>query len=303
MKRFHKIIALLLSLTIVLTFTACKNSIGSLFDPDYPVTAGGVTLKNAPERVISLSATTTSILTLMGYSNRLVAIDNDYTGELDKPRAGTVLLPDEKLILEQSPDLVLTTAPLPDDILAKLKLRDIAVAVLPVPNSYANLADYYTTIATLFSGKKTGKDIANEYNQALAQNFQTIAEYLSGKTQVSSCIIIEKGFIATGKTFLGDVLSLAGGNNVAKNRNDYKITSAELTKLAPQVIFCPKALSAELIADKTLANVPAIKQNKVYEIDIVGLGTMGENFIDSVFTLTEKMYPDFSSGDEKVESK
>ena len=117
----------------------------------YPVTVGGVTLDQRPQRIVSLSPTTTEMLFAIGAGPQVVAVDDQSNFPADAPKTDlSGFKPNAEAVAAKNPDLVVLT----DDIdkivdqLTKLKIPVFRVAAAQ------RLDDVYTEIGQL--GTLTG---------------------------------------------------------------------------------------------------------------------------------------------------
>ena len=111
----------------------------------------------------------------------------------------------------------------------------------------------------------------------------------------------------------GDVMSLknphiisewwietAGGKSVTAadhKKNTLEYTKEQLLAWQPQVIFSSNAKVADIYADSTLANIPAVQDKKIYVVPTVA-HVWGNRTVEQPLTVMwamNKMYPDVYS--------
>lgn len=293
---YTRILSLFLMFAMAVTlFAGCDNNDTDSKNesaPDFPVTVTGVTLKKAPERIISLSPSVTAVLRTLGASAAVIGLDNISVLDGEFTRLGSAVLPDLDKILELSPDLVFTSAALPADVSAKLALEEIPVAIITTPSSYDGLALYYEQISTLVSGVSTGKSNAQNTVSRLNQKF-TDAEALSeGSEPPNVCLLLGAAAGATGDTIAGQMISFAGGQNAADAKTGYAFALSDLAAAFPDYIFCPSTLISTIKSGKEYQDIPAVKNEKVFPLDPYFVETLGEDeLLSAVKVMGSAMYP------------
>ncbi len=267
-----------------------KEEAAASSTPEFPVTAGGVTLEEAPGRVVCLAPAIYEALEELGATASLVGVGAGIdAGGL--PALGSPALPDVEAIIGLSPDLILTSAQ-PDSTDAdSLALQEIPVAVIPSPLRYGELEDYYQQISVLISGSQTGAANAARTAERLGTEAGAAAGAAAGKTPVKTALLLGEGLCAGGDTWAGDLLELAGGSNALAGTEGYAYTTDTLTAAAPEAILCPAGMAASLLADESLAGIPALQAGRVYEIDTALLERPGASLAAAVEAMAKALYP------------
>lgn len=258
----------------------------------YPVTAGAVTLARRPERIVSLSPTSTEMLFAIGAGPQVVAVDDqsDYPAGVPKSDLSG-FKPNAEAIAAKNPDLVVISNDI-DKIQAQLAKLKIPVLVTPAA---ATIKDTYAEIGNL--GTLTGHHAeADALSRQMAERIDKIVHGVPARTRpLSYYYELDPGlYSVTSKTFVGSVLALFGMTDVADAadpsgaKGGYPQLSAEsLIKSNPDVIFladskCCRQSAATVTARKGWNTVTAVKTGHVFALDDDIASRWGPRTVDLV---------------------
>lgn len=208
---------------------------------DFPVTVAGdngkIRIDAQPERIVSLSPTATEMLFAIGAGEQVEAVDDqsDYP-----PGVPTTDLsgfePNPEAIAGYDPDLVVASDAAVEDALERV---DVPVLVLDAPS---RLRGAYRQIRTL--GTATGhSDEAGEVVTEMKDEITTLVDEVPDRDAPPTGYweLDDQYFSVTSKTFIGQVLSLAGLANIADeadDQSDYPQLSSEyIVDSDPDYIF------------------------------------------------------------------
>ena len=258
----------------------------------YPVTVGGVTLARRPERIISLSPTSTEMLFAIGAGPQVVAVDDqsDYPAGVPKSDLSG-FKPNAEAIAAKNPDLVIISNDI-DKIEAQLAKLKIPVLV----NRAATLIkDSYREIGDL--GTLTGhRGEADTLCRQMAERIDKIVHGVPARGKpLSYYYELDPGlYSATSKTFVGSILTLFGMTDIADAADPagaeggYPQLSAEsLIRSNPDVIFladskCCRQSAATVTARKGWDTVTAVKAGHVFALDDDVASRWGPRTVDLV---------------------
>ena len=278
--RFRVFLCALLSVTLLLGLASCggkERPADNASSADFPVTAGGITLNAPPERIVCLSPSIGEVLDALDSTAALVGAGVGVSADSELPQVGTAALPDTEAIIQLSPDLVLTGTALPNEAAEKLALQEIPVALITAPDRYDQLEAFYTQVASLCGGGQTGAANAQRTVENLKSQITQITEAVKTEPAVKTCLLLGSETAATGDSLLGDILTLAGGDNAAGEAVGYAFSQEALIAAAPEVIICPSTLVSTITAGSIYAGIPAVQNGRVYDLDSSLFG-MSANF-------------------------
>ena len=239
--------------------------------------SGVVSLKAKPVRIVSLAPTHTESLFAIGAGAQVVAVDD----QSNYPAAAAAVksslsgfTPNVEAIAGYKPDLVVISDDGANHLATQLRALGIPVWIGPAATS---LDDVYSEIQQL--GTLTGNGDAAS---ALITTMQgaikaSLAQLPTNEVPITYYHELDNTYFSvTSKTFVGQLYSLAGLQNIADQAhpsNDYPQLSSELIISAnPRLIFladtkCCGETAATVAARDGWSTIAAVKNNGVIAMD------------------------------------
>ena len=278
----RKVLCAFAAMVLILCISGC-----SVFSADYPVSVGGTVINNAPQKVVCLSAGIASAASALGYNDYIVGAPTEFIGEDSKniSDVGNSVVPNEKAILDASPDVVITVKEPDDSLKLALKSNNIKLAVIEIPTEYKKLREYYSNIAKIFSGKTDGKKNAKVYTKEMNRSVAGMKEK-NTQMQKQVAVFVESNFVITGDSLAGEALREAGIKNVFDSNSNYKFDAGELASKNPDIIFCGIGKEKEITENPAFKDISAVKNSAVYGIDLTALMFAGEGFVSVMQEIT-----------------
>lgn len=229
----------------------------------------GRSLKIAnPQRIISLSPATTEMLYAIGAQSRLVGVteDCDYPSTAQqKIRLGKFGQVPLERILKLKPDLILVTADM-GKVLQPLKQLPVPVVALQTP-TVAAIEQHLLALGQLTS-----------HQQQAQQQIQTIKSALKAlktwpqkqRKKVFYLVWDQPLMTSSNSSFIGDVLRLAGAENIvgAQQAPFLHYSLETLLKKNPDVLILPRSVAARVNLERPPYNrLKAWKQKRVLIIE------------------------------------
>lgn len=198
-----------------------------------------VTIPSEPQRIVSLSPSNTELVYGLGLEDKLVGVDDysDYPPEAKaKEKVGDFAGPSLEKVVSLAPDLVLASHLHVATVVPELEKRGIATLVLQPPK-LANVLDSLSLL-----GKVGG---ASEAAQRAVADFNRRIEAVISTTSVASnCprVFFELSpdlFTVGADTFVDDMISKAGGYNIARDVQGAwpKLNPEDVVAKDPEVII------------------------------------------------------------------
>jgi iron complex transport system substrate-binding protein len=226
-----------------------------------------------PKRIVSLSPTGTEMLFAIGAGRQVVAVDDQSNYPKAAPRTKlSGFQPNVESVTGYRPDLVV----LPDgSIAASLRQVGIRVVVQPAAN---NLADSYRQLTQLgaLTGNQSG---ATKVIGSMKTSLRALAASVP-KRSPNPTVYYELDntfFSASSKTFIGQILAMAGLKNIADQADSggsgYPQLSQEYIITAnPSFIFladtkCCNQSAATVAARPGWSRIAAVTGNHVVALD------------------------------------
>lgn len=231
-----------------------------------------------PARIISLVPALTEMVFAIGAGDRVIAVssyDEDPPEVKKLPRVGALLDPDVERIISLRPDLVLLYGS-QTDLMTQLRRASIPY----YEYRHGGLNTVTATIREL--GQRLGREQQAETVAAhIEQRLDALRKRTAGlaKPRVMLVFSRERGslrniYASGGRGFLHDMLQAAGGVNVFADIQAESVqASSELIlarrpdvilELRPTDIPAPNEQQAEMDAWRTLASIPAVRNNRLH---------------------------------------
>lgn len=262
-----------------------------------------ITIEERPQSIVSLQASYTEISFALGLGEQIVGVSDycNYPEEaLEKEKVGARNMDVEK-ILEMMPDLVLVTDyHYKNHAVILDQLKEIGINVIVI-NSAASFEHTYTTIQLIggVTGTITQADeMVQDMQQRLAQLIKK-AEQVTVAATVWVEVSPAPDIFTTGSgTFMHEMLEAIGAINAAGHLEGWnKLTEEEIVVLMPDVIVTTYGYYVDnpeegVYSRAGWAEVPAIKNKRVYDVDSDTVTRPGPRLIDGVEQLGKIIYPD-----------
>ena len=257
-----------------------------------------------PSRVVSLVPALTEMVFAIGAGERVVAVssyDEDPPEVRTLPRVGALLDPDVERIIALRADLVLLYGS-QADLMAQLTRASIPY----FEYRHGGLANLTGTLRAL--GDRLGRSQqGNELARSIEERFATLRSRTAGlaKPRVMLVFSRERGtlrniYASGGRGFLHEMLEAAGGVNVFADINTESVqASTELILArAPEVILelrpteIPEAdqQAAEMQSWRTLASIPAVRNNRLHFLPGRSYVVPGPHVVDGAEAMAQLLH-------------
>ena len=101
-------------------------------------------------------------------------------------------------------------------------------------------------------------------------------------------------FTAGGDTFIGTIIEMAGGDNVAKDLQGWQYSLEKLIEQDPDIIICSKYYDAKAGIEQAQGykDLRAVKEGRLLEIDNNLLDRQGPRLADGLEELAKLIHPE-----------
>ena len=247
------------------------------------------------ERIVSLSPTATEMLFAIGAGGQVVAVDSNSNYPRQAPRTSlSAYQPNIEAIAGYKPDLVVYSDD-PGELAAGLAKLGIPALKQPAAT---RLDDTYAQLDQL--GRATGHVAeAGRLTASMRAEIQKIAAAPRPQRPLTYYHELDKNlYTATSKTFIGQLYSLLGMENIAdaadKQKSGYPQLSAEyVVKANPDLIFladtkCCGQSARTVAARDGWDRITAVKSDGVVELDDDVASRWGPRVVDFLKTISAK---------------
>lgn len=267
--------------------------------------------KNGPTRIVSLSPNLTEIVFALGLGDRVVGVSNDcdWPAEVKtKPKVGSFWQPNTEVIIAARPDLVVCeTFAQQKEVAETLKRAGINVLSLRVES----VGELFTAIAKIGQAacypeksEKLVADIEKQIDQIRTKSSS------ARKVKVLWVIQTEPVRVAGVNTFVNEVIGMAGGKNAVESTDDqYPSVGTETILTCGAEAIIQSAMGTEDIAKQQaavekfwskFANLPAVKDKRIYVIDPDTVLRLGPRLPEGAQAVAKCLHPELFAQPQEV---
>ncbi len=227
-----------------------------------------------PQRIVCLTEETTETIYALGESHRIVGISG-YTvrpknARKEKPRISSFISANIDKILELKPDLVLGFSDIQADISYDLIKRGIQVLCF----NQRSINEIFQMILVVGS-------LVNKYQEAsiLINKYKKNINKVKNKKRVKNPKVYFEEWddpLISGIGWVSELIEIAGGKDIfselssKKSAKERFVNSEMVIERKPDIIiasWCGKKVNKDkIILRKNWGGIPAVKNNKIYEV-------------------------------------
>ncbi len=263
--------------------------------------------------IVTMQPNIAEMLCEIGAASHIAAVDKytDYPPEmLRKPQIGSILTPDYEKIVSMQPDLIITSRGTSQEVLEKL--RELGMQVLGVdPQTLDDVFSCMKMFGRLTGNAMAAADIVAQLQWrrwgAVARARVAVAE--KGRPRTVFVLSLEPLFVAGKGSFIASLIEDAGGEQVIAARvagADQpwpQVSKETLLAASPQVLIFSSAhagderahnaeeLLTRLRKDAAWAQLPAVKDGRVYVIDDDLITIPGPRLLQALEQMVELLHP------------
>ena len=197
---------------------------------------------------------------------------------------GSLREPNAETILAMQPDLVIASTHAPLEKLQLLEDAGIPTLALYGPEEYNGV---YQVIETM--GKILGTDATELLEDMRGRTAEVLARAakLTSKPRVYYVVGFGEGgdWTATGDTFIHQMLTMAGGENIAADASGWSFSLERLVAEEPDMIILNRGLADSFKETPLYRELSAVKGGRVFEVDENTIVRQGPRLIDGLETL------------------
>ena len=237
-------------------------------------------------RVVSLAPNITEIVFALGRGNLLVG-RTDYcnyppeTAEIAS--VGSIQQPSVESILSLNPDIIIASTHGPKDAAAQLTDAGFEVRYYYSPASFEGVYDVIRSVGADLDAEAEADALVTD----MAQRFQRVKEEASAvesRPGVYYAVGFGEGgdWTAGGDTFVGQLIELAGGRNIAADINGWSYSLEKLVEKQPEIILVGAGLKDAFTSAPFYSELDAVKNNRVYGINEDIISRQGPRLIEGI---------------------
>lgn len=270
-----------------------------------------------PQRIISLSPGVTEILFAIGAGDRVVGV-TDFCVFPEKakslPKVGGLLNPSYETLITLQPDLIIHQ---PNKYKIKNFVDKLGIRNLPI--SMLSFAEIFSSIKKI--GLATHREhAADRLIQSMQEKIHFHRTRLANVSQKSVLLILGisndsmRELYGVGpKTFLGEMLALAGGKNIlTESQAQYPKVSKEfiihkspeiIIEVGPKDILSREASKKRRQGWKIFSTIRAVKNNDIHIIGADYILIPGPRLVNIIPHFIKAIHPEIASDESPLAPK
>ena len=294
LKYKHLIIALATVLTIFaqipeVTAKTATDQVGRL-----------VIIPDDPKRIVSLAPSITEIIYTLDQQHRLKGVTrfSDFPAEaLKLPRIGSYVQLDLEKIVALKPDLCFAIKD-GNPIAAIRRLESLKIPVYAVnPQNLDSVTETILEIGALLNASKKANILAAKMNSRILKVKSLVAQ-TTHKPRVFFQIGISPIVAVGTKTFIHELIELAGGKNLSQGPTPYpRFSREQVIALSPDIIIITSMARSTIFETvkkewSRWKNIPAVKNNRILLVDSNLFDRPTPRIVDGLELLLHLIHPE-----------
>ncbi|MEG0847569.1 MAG: ABC transporter substrate-binding protein [Niameybacter sp.] len=273
-------------------------------DVAYPVsivdsTGTTITLNEEPQKIVSLAPSTTEILGALGISDKVVGRTKycNYPETIqDATDVGGTSNPNVETIVALQPDLVVASTHVSDEVIAKLREINIPVAFLNEQENFEGTYSAIENIGLLVGCTEEAKIVVEGMRTQIEETIKKVnALNKEEKPRVYYAVWYgDSDSTAGGDTFIGEMIRLAGGENIAQDVEGWSISKEKIVEGNPEMIIVPAGNGIKEGMETTdfYKDLTAVQEGHIYEINQDMISRQGPRLAEAFVALAKIINPE-----------
>ncbi|MBC5627326.1 ABC transporter substrate-binding protein [Clostridium sp. NSJ-6] len=255
-----------------------------------------IVIEKEPQTVVSLGPNVTEMIYSLDKGDKLAGRTKycDYPEQaLEVQEVGTLTKPNLELIAEIKPDLVVASTHFKEEAQAKLDELGIPTIVLYSEDSFDGVYKSIQTLGQILNASPKAGEVVAGMKDKVAE----VTKKVEGLEAPSMYYVVgfgEKDSTAGGNTFIGEMIRMANGKNIADDSEGWSYSKEKLAEKNPEMIVLSKYYDTKVTFTTTdfYKDLDAVKNDKVYEIDENMLNRQGPRLADGLEALAKILHPE-----------
>lgn len=268
----------------------------------YPMTftdsyGNKMTLEEEPQRIISCGPAITELIYALGQEKKLVG-RTDYCNYPEACLAiesvGAIDVPNVETIVALQPDLVIASSIFSKESYEQLTGLGIKVICFNEERDPKGVYTMIGMLGKLINANEEATTVVAEMESKIKQVQSRIEQVQTAAPSVYYVVSFgEYGdFTCGGDTYIHQLITEAGGRNVAEDVKGWSFSVDQLIEDDPDIIIVPEWAKEEFMETEPYNQLSAVKNNKVYTIDTDKLDRQGARNAEAIEEMAAIFYPE-----------
>lgn len=257
-----------------------------------------IDFEETPARVISTAPGITEIIYMLGKGDLLVGRTDycDYPEEAASVQSiGGLENPNIEKIVELNPDVVIASTHFRKEDAEALDELGIKLVVFTSEQSFEGTYSVISAVGSLLDAEDKAREHIAKM-KADVEYVKSIVTKASQKPKVYYVIGFGQygDYTAGGDTFIGKMLEMAGGANIASELSGWAYSFEKIVEHNPDIIICSKfwGTGSELEMTDGYRDLDAVRNGSVYEIDNNMIDRQGPRLAEALVMLAGIFHPE-----------
>ena len=297
-----KILTITLLVLGILVMSGCQKDLKNQNITDRE--GNEVLIPSKIDRIVSTAPSNTEVLVELGLSDKIVAVDK--YSPTDTLNSDVTIInfrdPDAEALIALNPDIIIASGHNKvgdEDPFKLLKEAGIAVVYIPSATSLQGILDDILFIGNVTNRKTEANAVISDLQRQF-DDIKTIANTITNKLDVYFEIGDYSGKLYTfgSETFLNEVVTLVGGNNIYSGETSWiSVSSEDIITKNPDVIITNQNYNEEIISNiksrDGFETINAVINNKVFVVNGNKTSRGSNMIIEGIKEVAEALYPDY----------
>ena len=297
----NKILLILLALIMVMTVCSSCTSQTTLSATIIDDLGRPISIKEIPERIVSLAPSATEILYALELGDYIVAVTDycDYPDEAkDKPKAGAPFPGfDIEGIVAHEPDVVFSIAGTVVDKLENVGLTVVVLQARDIDGIYKDIE----IVGRITDKNKEASELVNDMKERVDAIAVKTVEAINKPTvfyEIDASWNENKPWTVGHGTFQDDIINLAGGRNIASGRQGwFELSIEEILDADPDIIILEDyqyGITPEIVIGRSSWHgLTAVQEENIYTIADPNLTSRpGPRIVDGLEQIARNIHPE-----------
>ncbi|WP_041402733.1 ABC transporter substrate-binding protein [Salinispira pacifica] len=257
-----------------------------------------ISFSEAPQRIISVAPSITEFVYALGAGDRLIGRTDfcNYPAAVnDIESIGSLREPNLERIVELNPDVVLVSTHFTEDNLNTLEELGIVVVSLYNEESFEGVYELARIMGELLDTEDAAEALVDEMRETVAMVTERIAT-VNERPKVYYVVGFGQwgDYTAGGDTFIGEMIVMAGGDNIASDVEGWSYSFEKIVENDPEIIICSEFYDtpASLQAAEGYGDLNAIKNGNLRPLNNNLIDRQGPRLADGLLALATTIHPD-----------
>ena len=303
-KKIKFIAIMLIAVVMTLIAVSCGDTETShSFDLNKDREGNEIILPETIDKIMSVGASNTEILTALGMGDKIIAID-PYSENISGIKSDIPMFdmyaPDAEQILVLNPDIILVAGMAKSDGIDSFGIfHDMGICVIYIPSStnIDGIKEDIRYIAAVVGAVSKGEEIVTAMEKDIA-DIKAIGDTITEKKTVYFEISAAPWMYSFGRgVFLNEMIEMIGAVNVLGEREDWiSVADEAILDANPDVILTSVNYLDDPVGEIKSRDgwnvITAVQNSDVYYIDTDASNRPSQNIVKALKEMAKAVYPD-----------